>query len=381
MRKTVILFGPKIAFENAKYGGGTGGYTRNMVTYLSSFKSEEFQMAPSFHSVRTSGNHNFPGKVYRLFRDVFCFTKDVCKYKNPLVHLLAQYRGAIAREFMITLVCRLFRLNYVYEIKAGEFDSWFSGTTKINQFMVKKIVQNSSLILVEGMRYKHFLLRQFNLDSVYWPNFVDSKEIPSIDECCTRYFDSGNSSLVPFNVTFTGYCYEGKGVFELIESLNYVAKHRLIYIQLDLIGQESEPFTEFLNTFSFSEYFRVNRHGKVPHSMVLTILKNSHLFCLPSKHKGEGHNNSINEAFMLNIPVMTTKHGFSEDVLKNGRGWLINNLTIDSLSESIINFIDESNEIPKRIDKAKLFFNENLHSDVVMPKLVKLYLSIEENNK
>jgi len=106
-------------FKNAKYGGGTGGYTRNMGTYLSSFKSENFELIPSYHSVKSSSNDNVIGKVYRLFRDTSYFLKDILLHKRPLVHILAQYRGAISREYAVCLICSCLILITYMRLKLG----------------------------------------------------------------------------------------------------------------------------------------------------------------------------------------------------------------------------------------------------------------------
>lgn len=362
------MYGPQLEVNNAKYGGGTGGYTRNMKTYLESFSSKSFELIPSFHTVRKHGRLIETNFVSRLLIDVKRFITNVFKYKPAAVHILAQYRGAAPREFVICFICKILKIPVVYEIKAGEFDTWFNSTNPINKFFMRFIIKNSGRLLCEGKRYIYFNEKTFRRDSTYWPNFVPSSEILPLNQ-----IKLGDFTIKPLKVIFIGFCYEGKGVFELLKQLNEFSK-TYCEVELNLVGQESDDFSSFVDNYEFSTQFKVIRHGKKEHEEVLDILATSNVFCLPTRHKGEGHNNSINEAMMLGIPIICTRHGFLEDVLGADKCVYIDKS--NDIYKAFVEFINNPQNIEKNIIEARSFFDKNLHSDVVTPKLIEIYKDV-----
>lgn len=358
MKKTILLFGPRIGFSKASYGGGTGGYTRNMSTYLNNFESDVFELIPCFHTVRSSEKSLINNFVVRFFIDAFNLLCALLSNKPKCVHVLAQYRGAMPREFFTCLCCKLFRVNYIYEIKAGQFDTWYLKTNYFNKIMVRFVIKHSSKILCEGHRYIGFIENEFGKHSTYWPNFVPSDEIPD------KPLKKSRSKTL--KVCFIGYCYYGKGVFELVRGLNNLNIDKYP-VELHLVGQESDDFKKYLDEETFS--YNIVRHGKLEHQNVLNVLTDSDVFCLPTKHSGEGHNNSINEAMMLNVPIICTRHGFLEDVLSDNKAFFIEDL--DHINITFEHYLDH--ETDKMTNNAYAFFMSMLHSDVVIPKLDLIY--------
>lgn len=370
MKKEIILFGPQLYFKNASYGGGSGGYTRNMETYLEEFTSDEFTLSPCFHTVRSKMKSVSNTFFIRLLIDMKRFLFSIFKNKKDLaaVHILAQYRNATPREFIISLMCVVFNIPYLYEVKAGQFDTWYHDTNKINKLMIKFIISKSSLVLCEGKRYIPFIELFFNKQSFYWPNFVPSKEIP-IEFNSTSYILNE-----PLKICFIGYCYEGKGIFDLVSSADKFQRENNVVVELNIVGHESDEFKAFIESSNL--IINLIRHGKQEHSQVLNILKSSHLFCLPTRHLGEGHNNSVNEAMMCHKPIVCTKNGFLPDILAPGKAIFIEDH--GNIEKALKYFISEPDNINKMTNGAHNFFLEQLHSEKVIPVLCDYYKGMTE---
>lgn len=369
MKKKVLLYGPELNVVNAKYGGGTGGYTRNMITYLENFESNNFELIPSFHTVRNNGRFIVQNFASRFIIDSWRFLSNLRKHTPCAVHVLAQYRGATPREFMVSQFCHLFNIPLVYEVKAGEFDSWYQNTNAMNKFFIKSIIKNASEILCEGKRYIPFININFNRDSLYWPNFVPSSEIKPLRKLISKDFPKDTLKIV-----FVGFCYEGKGVFDLVKEANVFCQLER-KVELNFVGHESSEFVGFLSTIQLDKNLSIIRHGKKKHEEVLEILNTADVFCLPTKHKGEGHNNSINEAMMLGIPIICTRHGFLEDVLSDGKCIFIEKE--QQIKEALEIFISEPETVMKAINLSRIYFEQNLHSQVINPKLEKIYSELK----
>ena len=173
MIKNILLVGPKLNISSKKaYGGGTGGYTRNMKVYLTFFKLNKFNIIPFFHTIR--GEHNFWifTKPFRLVIDSFVFLKELFTNNIEGVHILAQYRGAIYREYMILCISRLFSKPVLYEIKAGSFKKTYNNSGNVYKKIVKFIVKNSKILMVEGKSDMLFLKKEFQKESTYFPNII-----------------------------------------------------------------------------------------------------------------------------------------------------------------------------------------------------------------
>ena len=357
MKNKILLFGPKLSTADRAYGGGTGGFTRNMSAYLNYFKSDSFEIEPSFHTIRGGSKLDF--FVIRFFRDAFTFFRDIYIQKPRGVHILAQYRTAIPREFMVVFISKLFSVPVLYEVKAGSFITWFESTNGIFRSMMKYVLCHSNVVLSEGIPYLKYLKENFNVDAHYFPNYVPSDEVPQTV--------SEKLSGKAIKVLFVGYAYKAKGVYELVEGCNLAAKK--IPIELTLIGKESEEFTKWLDEQKLEDDFTINRLGVKPHDEVLEWFDKIDVYCYPTSHKGEGHNNSINEAMMMGVIIITTKQGFLGTVLSNDRAYFLDQITPEDIA-SAFERINNNREISKgKATESRKYLIDNFTSEVAYKKL------------
>ena len=201
MKKTICLFGPTVPgkglLKNA-YGGGTGGYTRNMVTLLRYFESDENELSPCYHTIR--GQLKFDNFIYRMLVDTVSFIRHLMTKRPAAIHILAQYRSALPREFMVVCLSRLFGVSVLYEIKAGAFIEAYNQRSGLYRSMVGFILARSAKVLSEGRLYLPFLKETFDIDAEHFPNVVPDELVDQQD----REIISGES----LKVLFVCYCYE-----------------------------------------------------------------------------------------------------------------------------------------------------------------------------
>ncbi|MCI5137797.1 MAG: glycosyltransferase [Candidatus Electrothrix sp. AR1] len=365
-KKKILLYGPMLLFQKANnaYGGGVGGYTRNMSVYLTCYQSNDFKFIPCFHTVR--GALKLDNFVWRMIIDVFRFIRILITTNADIVHVLAQYRMAISREFVVCLISKLFKKPFVYEVKAGSFITWYNSTNFFVRLMIKFIIISSDVILVEGKAYLSFIKDNFNRTAYYFPNFVPISEVPSCVP--VRLTDS------VVKILFVGYCYKSKGIFELIEGCNRGVKSG-VKIELSVIGQESLPYKEWLDNYSLSKGLVLRRLGRLPHREVLRHFSENDIYFYPTSHPGEGHNNSINEAMMMGLIIATTRHGFLEAILED-RAYFVEERTPACIADLII-FIDNNREdAVKKAISGYRYLRKNLTSDVAFSTLNDFYRSL-----
>src|SRR5690606_22677959 len=100
-----------------------------------------------------------------------------------------------------------------------------------------------------------------------------------------------------------------------IKAIN--SKRILFNIRLEIVGAESPDFSHWLDNLTLNNNVRVIRYGVKPHGFVLEKMHANMIYCYPSMHPGEGHSNSINEAMMSCLIIISSKAGFLADVLDN----------------------------------------------------------------
>lgn len=319
----ILIVGPPILEASNAYGGGSGGYTRNMSVYLDTLGSKDLELVPYHHSVRGQRRGIANTMPVRMLVDTSSFLYT-CLTKRPFaVHILAQYRGALMRELAQSLICRILYIPYGYDVKAGAFVQSFESGTRLYRLMQQGVIVMSSLLFAEGRKTQELLHSRFGRDSVYFPNFVPSSEIPGAIPERLKH-DA-------VRLLFVGYCYRDKGVFELVEGARLAAQGGLI-LDLDIVGAESEEFSDWFDGLPEQGGLTVRRHGRRSHDEVLAAMQTADVYVYPTSHPGEGHNNSINEAMMHGLVILTTRQGFLGDILGGDCAYFVDRVTADNIA-------------------------------------------------
>jgi glycosyltransferase involved in cell wall biosynthesis len=368
-KKRILLHGPEVNVENAYFGGGAGGMVRNMAQYLNGYSSSEFRLQPCFHSVR-------PAAASRLsfLKRFWCDTSKVFRDTRSAdgLHIVSQYRTAIYREFAVVLVSLMRGVPVLYEIKAGAFITWLETCRPWERAMAGFILRRAKVVICEGRVYVDYLKTHFGIEAHYAPNFVLDGEIPPdiqpklmSDQVC---------------VLFVGYCYEGKGVFELVEGCELAAKQG-VPVELTLAGHEDESFTRFLDDrIAKGLSCSVNRMGRMNHDDVLRLFASNDVFCMPTRHSGEGHTNTVNEAMMMGMVIVTTRHGFLEDVLQGDVSYFLEHLSAADIADCLKTIHQDRDEARRRAGKARARLLESFTSEAAFANLTTHYKTLTERD-
>ena len=360
----VLLYGPNTIPTDGAYGGGLGGYTRKMHLYLNWFKDPQFQMIPCYHTIR--GQSKFEVLIIRLLKDVWSFVRSTVVVKPGIIHILAQYRTAIYREFLIVALSKIFGIPVIYEIKAGVFLSWFNSTDLLSKQLCKFCLHYSDIILCQGKSYVHFLDTKYSGKVFYHPNFVPSEEVPGIIGTKLNY--------PGIRVLFVGFQFKEKGVFELVDACKIASEH--IPVELTLVGKEHPDFRMWLDKQEFPSTLKLNRVGELPHLELASYYQKNDVYCYPTYHSGEGHNNTINEAMMMGMVIVTTAHGFLSDILSSDSAYFLENVSSNTISKCLIKINDKRECAREKGLKARELLLNNYTSRIVLNRLKSHYKSL-----
>lgn len=361
----IILFGPEL---NPIKNTHAGGYSRNMSVYLHKFSSNKFKFIPCYHTVHGNSTYHIHTKFIRLLIDIKRFIICLKTSKNIFgIHILAQYRSAIIREFFIVIISLLFKKHVIYEIKAGAFIAFYENSNILFKLIIKIIIKNSSIIFVEGKKYIDFLYNNFGVKSIHIPNFIPYSDL--------KYIRNKTMSTTNMKILFVGNCIKSKGVFELVEACK-IAKKNGLNIELTLIGLESRDFKGYLDKIEKKCKFKLNRFGLKKHSFILDQMGKNHIYIYPTYYPGEGHNNSITEAMMMKMIIITTKEGFLTDILTKNESFFVRKKSIQDIVKTL-NYINCNREISLKKGEAAYKKVINNYTDrIVFKKIEETYLDI-----
>ena len=144
-------------------------------------------------------------------------------------------------------------------------------------------------------------------------------------------------------------------------------------IELTLVGLIDPEIENFIDNMYKSRLFKINKKGKLKHSDVLLEFTINDIYAYPTKHKGEGHNNTINEALMHQMAISSTKIGFIDDFLNDENSYPINELNSEVISNTFLKII---RDIPLAIDKSRKgrkLILEQFNSEIAKLNLEKYY--------
>jgi glycosyltransferase involved in cell wall biosynthesis len=323
----ILLIGQPIHKNKLGNVGSGGGYVRNMRVYLEYFQSKDFEIIPCFHTSRKEYANNLFDNFFRLFIDTGRILRAVHKNHPSGIHVMAQYRSALPRELMIAIISTFFKIPLLYEIKAGAFINEYKTRSRAYKIIIKYILKKSKIVLVEGLKYVKFLQDEFKINSNYFPNVVPDIEVPNMKK---DLFVKEK-----LHVLFVGYCYYKKGVYHLVDACEKFSNNNFL-VELHLIGNEERKFKNYLNENSNNYNFKINRYGEKSHKFILKKMNICDIFCYPSFHPGEGHSNSINEAMMNTMCIITTKNGFLDSILSENSAFFVKEKNTEDIYNTLI---------------------------------------------
>jgi glycosyltransferase involved in cell wall biosynthesis len=361
----LVLVGPTISGNLGAYGGGVGGYTRNMSVYLEGLPSETIAVYPCYLTIRQKGDLNLVSFPIRFFTDLYHFLVSLLTVKPNVIHVIGAYGDALPREFIFVAISRLWGSKILYEIKGGCFDQMYSERGWIYRWLVRYILNSVDIIGVEGKSYIAFCKKLAETPIIYLPNVCPDNEIP--EEVPDRLTDN------QIKVTFVGYCYEGKGVFELVEGCRIFVNNGFSVL-LTLAGEKDPAFAEWLSSLHLPEELFIKTTGKVSRTELKTILEKTDLYCLPSRHIGEGHNNSVNEALMHGCIVITTRCGFLGDILSDKECIFLEACEPQSIAYSMEWAVKNREEARQRARSGRQLFLTNFVGSIIFSQLRKWYV-------
>lgn len=252
----------------------------------------------------------------------------------------------------------------------------------------------NKLLDIFGNIYEHFMTflikrkcKNFygvSLDSVKWlkkfkiqakgtiHNAVNLEEIMTrlgnTKENFREKYSISQSSIV---ISFTGRLLSIKGLPNLVTAFQKIQKeYQNVYL---FIAGDGE-LREFLLKQNICNVILL---GKLKHDQVYDLLKNTDIFCLPSR--SEGFSTSVLEAIACHCYIVTTNTGGANEMLLEGQcGEILNDGSVLSIYEGLKKAILLQDKRSELSEKAYTNLVENFTWNSSFKEMEKAFLSNEE---
>ncbi len=360
----VMIFGPTIGRAEDAYGGGVGGYTRKMSQYVNDLSLDGFRIVPVFHTVRGYAIKWF---VLRMLVDLFRIVRGLIGIRPDVLHIVSQYRMATPRDYAAVALGKLFGAKVLFELEAGVFIQWYQSTNRLFRFLIRRSICRADRVICQGQPYVVFLAEEMGVDAHFFPNFVPDQEVP---ESVSSKLDGQSVRAL-----FVGYAYRDKGIVEMVQGCQRAAEQG-VQIDLTIVGKEADDMKKFLDSISPTPGLAISRVGILAHEDVLQQFEAHDVYLYPTYHPGEGHNNSINEAMMMGMVIISTKQGFLGTVLTDRSAYFLKSPDASDVADSMVWVDTHRPEAKSLATEARRRLAENFVSSVAFGRLENHYRSL-----
>jgi len=308
---------------------GTAKITELIVN--SSYLQENFRIF--FLPLKKREKAIFRGKfsLINIFYNLFnflCYVWQIILYKPDIIYLpLAQNKMGFLRDSLFILIGKLFNRKVCVHFHGGNFDLFYQQQKIFFQKYIHYILRKIDHLIVLAEKFK----RQFN-------QFIDESKISVLYNCLPderfNFIRQYHSDDNKFRVLFIGYLSKAKGALDLVYSIPKVIAEYKKPIEFILCGQPvdternitfiPEPHFGYSKMKKFILENNLNDYVKIYDEV--GIEKKDELFCksdifvFPSY--SEGMPIVVLEAMSYGLPIITTRVGALEEMLREGENCL-----------------------------------------------------------
>ena len=359
---TIVLCGPSMDPGSAGYGGGKGGFVRNVAALLEHFSTGDVRMTLSPYSTRRFSRWWKFLLPFRLVADLVVFARNI--RRGAAVHVMMTYGLAIYREFGMSVIAVAARRALILDVRGGGFVFWLERTGWLERAMAHWMLRHAAVILGQGIAVVTYLRPRYAQKVHHFPNFVRAGYLPArvASKCTAR----------ELGVIFVGYCYEGKGVFELVEG-SAQAVQRGLSVRLTLVGAESPDFKAYLDDFARPSELSITRCGARGFDEVQALLASHDIFCFPTRHTGEGHPNAITEAMAHALVIVATRAGFIPELLDDSAAYFVRPSSAQALADTLVHIDQHREEARRKASHARSTVEERYTEEHVLGELTQIY--------
>jgi glycosyltransferase involved in cell wall biosynthesis len=269
----------------------------------------------------------------RLLTDVRRVRAALRRPGVRVLHVTAQYQKGTYREWLQYRIARRAGCAFLLDIRAGCFAlAYEDPRSPLQRLLLSDMLRGADAITVEGRPDAEWIERRFGRRATFFPNFVRAADRERYAPARLVRPAAGE----PLRLAYAGQLRAEKGLLELVDACALL-EERGQPVELALAGVGDEAFvTELRARAGRLPPGRLRLLGRLDHDTLLASLARAHVFVFPSRWRGEGHSNAVNEAMQMGLPIVATRQGFTSDVVGPDCGRLVDALTPQALTDAVM---------------------------------------------
>lgn len=302
-------------------------------------------------------DYNFLPKNHNMFK---IFNKRMEKLyleivknegKVDIIHAHSAFWGGISAAYVAKKYNIPFVLTEHSSLKNSRYikESYFK--------YIKEAYDNADVLIAVGNGLKKELQDYTDNDVKVIHNLVDFSKF-KVSKC------KPHKGIRLFSLA---YLVEGKGMEALIKAFNEAFKGKDVTLKIGGDGEKREELEKLIKELNLQD--QVELLGLVSRENVVKELNNCDGFVLASEHETFGV--VYIEAMALGKPVLGTKNGGAEDIIKDYNGMLIENKNHNALVKGLISFVKNIHEFDGTLIREKCM--DNYKEEVIIKKIEDVY--------
>ena len=361
----VLLIGPRpngastgirIGFESLLDGFDTNG-----ISYL-------------LVDIGRGGETRKPG-AFNFKRAILCFMMAMSAWiKIPFVKTvyltIASSKLGFLRDFLIIVPSSVFRKRIILHLKGGGYGEFYNEQSKFLKAVIKKTLSKATNIIVLGelLRDQFEFVTDSETKIKVIPNGLTKGLMPDIGIGKKLLQNDEN-----IHILYLSNMIKSKGYIDLLEACaklkqegftNFTCNFCGTFIQTVVDDQNcsteelADSFSNQIKTLELGD--QVIYYGRVSGNKKETLLRQAHLFVLPTYYPWEGQPISIIEALAYATPIISTRYkGIPEELIDGYNGYFVEAKNPDDIAEKIKNLLLNPDDYIRMSYNARKHFEEN----------------------
>lgn len=287
--------------------------------------------------------------------------------KISIIHMHLSERGSFIRKNIIFNLAKFFNKKVIVHMHGAEFKEFYYSCNDRKKLKIRRLLRESDKVLVLGQSWNEFVLEiDKDIKTKVMPNFV------------TLVDDKVSLKGNKINILFLAVLIRRKGIFDLIEAINYLLKEIKDYDIKVIVagtGKEETEAKDRVNELGIGGNFDFK--GWVGKKEKQKLLQESQIFVLPSYN--EGLPVAILEAMSYGFPIISTSVGSIEDAVINGyNGIIIEPGDVLKLKESIKQLILNNEMWKQYSNNSKELVKNKYNANIYFSQIEELYNKINK---
>ena len=279
-------------------------------------------------------SHN-PFFIFKQTMDYIFFIRQLVRFTPDIVHLNPSLDNkSLIRDAIFVILAKIFKKKIVIFFHGWQIGCEIMITQKyLRQFLYIYNKVDAYIVLCSDFKKK---LLEWGINS---PIFLETTKV---DDDLIVNFNINKKNYTNRNILFLSRIEKAKGIYEVINAIQLLKQQN---IKLIIAGTGNE-LTNVKQYVQNNNIANIEFIGFVSGTEIVKVFNNSLIYILPSY--SEGMPNSVLEAMVFGLPVITRPVGGLKDFFEDGKmGYITESKDPEVYAKLIRKLLDDTNEIKK----------------------------------